>query len=171
MQPSDIFDPIVGFFSHLAHNFHRNLFHMFDDMNTTRYIRLIACAGAYFLLRPYLVKLGERIQGKQLEKLSSTPSDPYDAAIKEKGGREKLVTPNSLRGASGKTVSFADDGEGEAEGEGTGANWGKKARERQRKVVGRLAEQRERVLREDDEGNEKDLMELLVDYQEGEDGW
>lgn len=166
MAVDDIFEAIVAQLYHWANNFHRNLFHMFDDMNTTRYIRLIACVGAYLLLRPYFVKIGEKIQAKELEKQGSA-KDPYEASTKDD---KKKITPNALRGAGGKTVSFADPDD-EDEGEPTGVQWGKKARQRQRKVVSKLLEKREEQLREDDEEEDKDIMELLVDYEPGQDGW
>jgi len=165
MQANDVIETIVAQIHHWGNNFHRNLFHMFDDMNTTRYIRLIACVGAYLLLRPYFVKLGEKIQSKEHEKQSSA-KDPYEASTK---GDKKKITPNALRGAGGKTVSFADTDEDE--GEPSGVQWGKKARHRQRKVVSKLLEKHEEKLREDDEEEDKDIMELLVDYEPGQDGW
>jgi len=167
MQPTDVIDAIVAQLYQWGNNFHRNLFHMFDDMNTTRYIRLIACVGAYLLLRPYFVKIGEKIQAKELEKAQA--ADPYDAATKDAKDKKK-ITPNALRGVGGKTVTF-EESEDENEGEPTGVQWGKKARQRQRKVVSKVLEKREEQLREDDSDEEKDVMELLVDYEPGKDGW
>ncbi|KUJ11417.1 DUF1531-domain-containing protein [Mollisia scopiformis] len=166
MQANDIFEAIVAQLYHWGNNFHRNLFHMFDDMNTTRYLRLIACVGAYLLLRPYFVKIGEKIQAKEHEKQSAA-KDAYEASTK---GDKKKITPNALRGAGGKTVTFADSDE-EDSAEPTGVQWGKKARQRQRKVVSKLLEKHEEKLREDDEEEDKDIMELLVDYEPGQDGW
>lgn len=141
------------------------MFHMFDDMNMVRYIRLAACVGAYLLLRPYFVKIGARIQEKEYEKQSAAAKDPYEASLKGKGEKKK-ITPNSLRG--GKTVSFKDTEEEEKEA--SGIQWGKKARQRQKKAANASLSKNEERLREDDE-EEKDIMELLVDYDEGEDGW
>jgi len=169
MQASDVFDAFVAQIYHWGKNFHRNLFHMFDDMNTTRYIRLIACVGAYLLLRPYFVKLGEKIQAKEMEKQNAA-KDPYEASTKGVKGNKKKITPNALRGAGGKSVTFADSDD-EGEGEPTGIQWGKKARQRQRKVVSKLVEKHEEQLQEDDEEEDKDIMELLVDYEPGQDGW
>jgi len=164
MQASDIIDTIVAQIYHWGNNFHRNLFHMFDDMNMTRYIRLAACVGAYMLLRPYFVKLGAKIQEKEYAKQSAA-KDPYEASVK---GDKKKISPNALRG--GKSVSFKDSDE-EDKGEPSGVQWGKKARQRQKKVVNQLLEKKEERLREDDEEEKKDVMDLLVDYDEGEDGW
>jgi hypothetical protein len=166
MQASDIYEMLVAQIYHWGHNFHRNLFHMFDDMNMVRYIRLAACVGAYMLLRPYFVKIGAKIQEKEYEKQSAAAKDPYEASVK---GDKKKITPNSLRG--GKTVSFQDTEEEEEKGEVSGVQWGKKARQRQKKVVNALLEKKEERLREDDEEEKKDVMDLLVDYDEGEDGW
>lgn len=167
MQANDIFEAIVAQIYHWANNFHRNLFHMFDDMNTTRYIRLVACVGAYLLLRPWFVKLGEKIQAKEHEKATKA-KDPYEAVTK--ADKKNKITPNALRGAGGKTVTFADTDE-EDTAEPTGVQWGKKARQRQRKVVSKLLEKNEEKLREDDEEEDQDIMELLVDYEPGQDGW
>lgn len=139
---------------------------MFDDMNMVRYIRLAACVGAYLLLRPYFVKIGAKIQEKEYEKQSAAAKDPYEASVKGTGEKKK-ITPNSLRG--GKTVSFKDDEEEEKEV--TGVQWGKKARQRQKKVVDAVLGKKEQMLKVDDEEEKKDVMDLLVDYDEGEDGW
>ncbi|CZR60310.1 uncharacterized protein PAC_10206 [Phialocephala subalpina] len=163
MGPQDIYHFVVDWVYYFANNFHRNLFHMFDDMNTTRYIRLIACVGAYLLARPYLVKLGEKISQKELEKQNKA-KDPYDAATKEKGDKKK-IEPNALRGG-GKSVSFEEvEKEEDDEGEASGFQWGKKAKQRARKEAEKKLAAQEKVLQDDD------IMEHLVDYEPGQDGW
>lgn len=145
-----------------ANNFYRNFFGMWDGMNVIRFIRMVAIVGAYFLLRPYLMKIGEYLQGKQHEKEIDTD---------ELAGPKAKISPNQLRGAGGKEVEIPDSDE-EEEAEGTGADWGKKARKRQRQLVKKVLEEdekRRRELQEDDE--DKDIQEYLVDYVEGEDGW
>lgn len=146
---------------------------MFDDMNMTRYIRLIACVGAYLLLRPYFVKIGTKIQEKEFEKQSQAAraKDPYEAATIADGSGKKKISPNSLREGGGgkKTVSF--EGDKKEEVEATGKEWGGKARLRQKRVVDGLLEVKEKRLREDDEEEKKDVLELLKDYDSGEDGW
>jgi protein trafficking PGA2 len=154
-------------------NFTRNAIHMWDDMTLLKYIRLVAIVGAYALLRPYMMKWGEKIQAKQHEK----ELDPYEIATADAKAKGKgMVSPNDLRGvgltgAGGKVVEL-EDSESEEETTGADVKWGKKARKRQRTVVKKiLADQEEvrRQLQEDDE--DKDIQEYLVDYTPGEDGW
>merc|ERR1711977_719565 len=129
-------------------NLTRNAVHMWDDMSTINYIRMIAIVGGYLFLRPYLQKWGERQQAKQ---------------------HEKMLSQNALRaGGGGKSVSFADEGgesASESGQEGGKEEWGKKEKKRQRKVV-------EKKIAEAEEGSDEiDIMEHLVDYEEGKDGW
>jgi len=154
-------------------NFTRNAIHMWDDMTLLKYIRLVAIVGAYALLRPYMMKWGEKIQAKQHEK----ELDPYEIATADAKAKGKgMVSPNDLRGVSltgagGKVVEL-EDSQSEEETTGADVKWGKKARKRQRTVVKKiLADQEEvrRQLQEDDE--DKDIQEYLVDYTPGEDGW
>jgi hypothetical protein len=147
------------------HNFTHNIVHMWDGMTMIKYIRLIAVAGAYILLRPYLVKLGEKFQTKEHEK----ELDPYEM---EK--QKAKLSPNALRGVSGKVAELEDSDEGQEEGGATGGDvkWGKKARKRQRMSIKKLLEEKEKLLQEQQEDDDdKDIQEYLVDYVEGEDGW
>jgi len=153
-------------------NFTRNIIHMWDGMTLLKYIRLIAIVGAYALLRPYLMKWGEKLQAKQHEK----ELDPYEMATADTKDKGKgMVSPNDLRGvgltgAGGKVVEL--DSESEEETTGSDVKWGKKARKRQRTVVKKILANEEEVrrqLQEDDE--DKDIQEYLVDYTPGEDGW
>jgi len=88
---------------------------------------------------------------------------------KKKGGKKAKISPNALRaGGGGKSVSFADEGgesASESGQEGGKEEWGKKEKKRQRKVV-------EKKIAEAEEGSDEiDIMEHLVDYEEGKDGW
>ncbi len=144
---------------------------MWDDMTLLKYIRLVAIVGAYALLRPYLMKWGEKLQAKEHEK----ELDPYEMATADAKDKGKL-SPNDLRGVGvtgvgGKVVEL-EDSESEEETTGTDVKWGKKARKRQRAVVKKILADEEEVrrqLQEDDE--DKDIQEYLVDYTPGEDGW
>ncbi|KAH7378159.1 trafficking PGA2-domain-containing protein [Cadophora sp. MPI-SDFR-AT-0126] len=145
-------------------NLTRNAVHMWDDMTTLNYIRMIAIVGGYLFIRPYLQRYGERQQAKQMEKM---------LAQKEGGegkGKKAKISPNALRdGGAGKSVKFADEGaesEGEGVGEGGKEERGKKEKKRQKKVV----EKKSRAS-EEEESDEMDIMEHLVDYEEGKDGW
>lgn len=153
-----------------ANNFVRNATHMWDGMTLIKYIRLIAIVGAYVLLRPYLMKLGAKLQAKEHEK----ELDPYEmATADEKSGGKAKISPNNLRGIDGKVVELQEsDSEEEAEGTGTDVKWGKKARKRQRAVIKKVLEDEERIRRElQEEDEDKDIMEYLVDYESGKDGW
>jgi len=148
-----------------ANNFFRNAVHMWDGMTLVKYIRLVAVIGAYALLRPYLMKLGAKLQAKEHEK----ELDPYEMATQDEQAKGKL-SPNNLRGIDGKAVQLADS-ESEEEA-GADVKWGKKARRRQRAVVKKVLEDEERIRRELQEDDEdKDILEYLVDYEPGKDGW
>jgi hypothetical protein len=134
-----------------ADNFQRTLSEAFYNMTPEKFIRLIAIIGAYALLRPYIVKLGSRFQTKEHEKEVDSTEMAVAAA----------TLPNSLRG---KVEAPEDSDEDEAEGQVTGADWGKKARRRQRQMVRKVLEADERMRREQQEDDEdKDIEEFLVD--------
>jgi hypothetical protein len=149
-------------------NFVRNATHMWDGMTAIKYIRLIAIVGAYALLRPYLMKLGAKLQGKQFEK----ELDPYEMATKEEKKKKGKISPNQLRGAGGEVVELESESEEEEGATGSDVKWGKKARKRQRAVVRKVLEDEERIRRELQEDDEdRDIQEYLVDYEPGKDGW
>lgn len=165
-------DTITDFFAHYGGNLVRNMIATVDGMTYIKYIRLIAIVGAYALLRPYIIKLGAKMQTKEHEKEIDT---------EELLGPKAKMSPNMLRGYGGKEVEI-EESESEAEGEATGTNWGKKARKRQRAQDKKLlaeVEERRRQLQEDDEDKDieeylidgKDIRDHLVDYEEGVDGW
>jgi len=179
---SDI-DPIefvVGYLQFFYTNFTRNAIHMWDGMSAFKYIRIIAIVGGYLLLRPYIVKVGNYIQEREHAKASkaSKAAEEKERQREKKRGM-KVLGANALRGGvdepkvekkkGGKGVRFSEDVEvdSEPEGNATGGDvkWGKKARQRQRKVEKLVAEAEENRLKEDD------IMDLLVDYEEGKDGW
>jgi hypothetical protein len=150
-----------------ANNFVRNAIHMWDGMTLIKYIRLIAIVGAYALLRPYLMKLGAKLQAKEHEK----ELDPYEMATKDEQGKAKL-SPNQLRGVDGKVVELQESDSEEEAATGSDVKWGKKARKRQRAVIKKVLEDEERIRRElQEEEEDKDIMEYLVDYEPGKDGW
>ena len=78
-------DVIKTYFNNLINNLHGS----FARLKPEGWIRLIWIVGANLLLRPYLMKLGERQQKKQHEAAASSDA-PTDAE----------VHPNELR--SGK---------------------------------------------------------------------
>lgn len=141
---------------YFALNFLHNIENMFD-MDLRSIIRLVVVVGAYLLIRPYLVKGGAKLQEKQHEKV-------FEADKKRE--KEALISANSLRGQ----VEVPEDTESEEEGQASGVNWGGKARKKQRKVLRQILEKDEKMRLEDDQ-DDKDIMDLLVDYEEGKDGW
>jgi hypothetical protein len=133
----------------------------FTNMTAEKWIRIIVVAGAYALLRPYIIKLGAKQQMKAHER-----QEAEDAAA-----AEAAITPNQLRGQ----IDIPDDSSDEEDMLQPGAQkkevpaavtateWGKKARRRQRNVVKKLLdaeEERLRQLHEDEE--DKDIEEFLV---------
>jgi len=116
-----------------------------------QWIRIVIVIGSYLLLRPYLLKWAGRAQEKQHEKM---------IGAEEKGSKAK-ISANSLRGQ----VEVPDDTDEEAEGQATGANWGKKARKRQRWFVNKALEEDERRrMEEQDELDDKEVEDFLVRY-------
>jgi hypothetical protein len=146
-----------------AGNFYRNITHILDDMDATRWIRLIAVVGAYFLLRPYVLKFGAKVQAAEHEK-------EVDARDMKK--MKAKISPNSLRGQVEIPDSDEED-EVESTSTSTEPQWGKKARKRSRRVLKKILEDQERLLEEDDNEDIKEFLEsdVLVDYEEGKDGW
>lgn len=130
-----------------------NLKTTMDNMTPEKWIRIIIIAGAYALLRPYIIKLGAKAQMRAHE------AEEADHAAE--------ISPNQLRGQ----VEIPEDSDDEdavlKKDEKTAAvtatEWGKKARRRQRGVIKKLIdveEERLRVLQEDEE--DKDIEEFLV---------
>jgi hypothetical protein len=143
---------------YFALNFLHNIENAFD-MDLRTFIRIVVVVGAYLLIRPYLVQGGAKMQERQHDKVI--------AADKKREGQAK-ISPNSLRGQ----VEVPEDTDSEEEGQATGANWGGKARKKQRRALRQILEADEKM-RLDAEGDkdDKDIMDLLVDYEEGKDGW
>lgn len=125
-------------------NFRNNINASVMNVSMNGYIRLVAIVGAYVLLRPWIVKLGAKMQGLDL-----------DAADKALTGK---VTANALRGGVVK-----EESESEEEVETSGADWGKKARKRQRQLEKKKRQEvRKRLEEEENELEEKDLEEFLL---------
>ncbi|KPM41304.1 hypothetical protein AK830_g5256 [Neonectria ditissima] len=127
-------------------NASNNLAATFSDMSAQNWIRMIVIVGGYMLLRPYVLKLAGKVAVRKLEEQDE----------KEKAAAKAKISPNELRGG------VAEDGSeiGE-EGESTGADWGEKARTRQRVMLKQLVEAEE--LRRQEEEDDKDIEDLLED--------
>ncbi|KAK3373830.1 protein trafficking Pga2 [Lasiosphaeria ovina] len=117
-----------------------------------KWIKLVIIAGAYMLLRPYIIKLGGRAQMRSHED---------EAAESEATYQKAQISPNQLRGQ----VDIPEDSDDETE-EGalaSGADWGKKARRRQRDMIKKLLDAEERRLQETlEEEEDKDIEEFLI---------
>lgn len=123
-----------------------NLWATFTDLSLHKLVRIVMVLGGYILLRPYLLKLSGRSQ-----------MDQHEAPLPE--GAKAAISPNSLRGQ----VDIPEDSGDEDEDGATGADWGKKARRRQRDVLKRLLDaEEERLAAEQEDEEDKDIEEFLV---------
>jgi hypothetical protein len=140
-------------------NFYHNATHILDDMDATRWLRLVAVVGAYLLFRPLILKFGAKVQAAEHEK---------EVNFEEEKKKKAKISANALRGDESE-----DEEEEEVEVTGAEPQWGKKARKRSRKVVREILEAQERLLEEDDNEDIKEFLEsdILVDFEEGKDGW
>ena len=134
-----------------------------ERMTPEQWLRLVVIACGYALLRPYLLKLGGKHQqadheraldlseAQDLQRASGkVVRDPRDGAL-----RERADVPEDTDSGS--------EGEGPA-GKSAGADWGKKARRRQRRVVRTLLEQEERRKEMEVENeSDKEIEDLLVE--------
>ncbi len=134
-----------------------NLSNSFSHLTVQQWIRLVAIVGAYLLLRPYLIKLGARIQMKQHEK--------EEAASAEERANEAEMTPNDFRGHKVVIPEESDsEDDGDEGAQASAADWGKRARRRQRHMVKKILADHEKKLAEQQEDDEdKDIQEFLVD--------
>ncbi|KAK7427133.1 hypothetical protein QQZ08_006402 [Neonectria magnoliae] len=127
-------------------NASNNLAATFSDMTTQNWIRMIVIVGGYMLLRPYVLKLAGKVAVRKMEEQDE----------KEKATAKAKISPNELRGGA------AEDGtETDEQGDSTGADWGEKARTRQRVMLKQLVEAEE--LRRQEEEDDKDIEDLLED--------
>ncbi|KAM0335690.1 hypothetical protein ACHAQA_000740 [Verticillium albo-atrum] len=118
----------------------------FTELTYDKFIRLVIIVGAYALLRPYMLKLSGRSQMAQ-------HVEANDEAKAE-------ISPNSLRGQVDIPEDSDDEGD---EAAATGADWGKKARRRQREVLKMMMDAEEAKLAQEQEDEEdKDIEEFLV---------
>ncbi|RKF77824.1 putative trafficking pga2 [Golovinomyces cichoracearum] len=154
---------IPGFVQQGRDNLVRNVRGMWDGMRPRDYIRIVVVVGAYLLLRPYLLKYAAKIQAKEHAKHAFDPSKPSS---------NSKISPNQLR--DGHITEIDENEQSEAEGDGiaNGAGWGKKTRKRQRRADMKAIEDEERrKLQMEGEKDDQDIMQYLVDYEEGKDGW
>ena len=143
---------------YFALNFLHNIENIFD-MDLRTIIRLVVVVGAYLLIRPYLVKGGAYMQERQHDKV---------IAADKKREKDARLSPNDLRGQANVPVHT----DSEEEGQASGLNWGVSARKRQKRELRKQLDADEKLkLDIEGEKDDKDIMEYLVDYEEGKDGW
>ncbi|KAK3325527.1 protein trafficking Pga2 [Apodospora peruviana] len=146
-------DGVVDVAKMVGNRFTTNVQSGLANMSPEKWIRLVIIAGAYMLLRPYIIKLGAKAQMKAHEKEEAEAEEAAKAQI----------SPNELRGQAVKIPEDSDDEDDYATAEATGPDWGKKARRRQRTMIKKLLEAEERRLEESKEEEEdKDIEEFLI---------
>ncbi|KAJ4306414.1 hypothetical protein N0V88_001215 [Collariella sp. IMI 366227] len=132
--------------------FTTNIKGTFTNLTPEKFIRIAIVAGAYLLLRPYIIKLGGKAQMKAYE-------EEHERAEEEAKAK---MSANELRGH----VDIPDDTDDEEEAataEASGPDWGKKARRRQREMIKKLLDAEEERLREtQEELEDKDIEEYLI---------
>lgn len=124
-------------------NASNNLSNTFNNMTMQSWIRLIVIVGGYMLLRPYMMKFVTKGAVRKMEEED------------EREKRKAQISPNELRGLTEEEPEIDEDGDG------TGADWGQKARVRQRTMLKNLLEAEEQRRLEEEE--DKDIADLLED--------
>jgi len=153
---ADIINQIYEVFAFWGHNLKTNITLSFTNMDTQGYIRMVAIVGAYLLIRPYLMKLGAKAQGRQHEK----EIDPSKMA--SSNGKKAKISANSLRGQV-EILDDSDEDEEEGKATATEMNWGKKARKRQRQMIKKVLETGEKKKMDEQESeDDKEMEEWLL---------
>ncbi|KAF4967174.1 hypothetical protein FSARC_5246 [Fusarium sarcochroum] len=124
-------------------NASNNLSNAFESMDTKAWLRLVVIVGGYMLLRPIFMKIVTKGAVRKMEEED------------EREKRKAQISPNELRGLA------EDEPDIDEEGDGTGADWGQKARVRQRTMLKDMLEAEER--RREEEEDDKDIADLLED--------
>ncbi|KAK3179548.1 hypothetical protein K4F52_009040 [Lecanicillium sp. MT-2017a] len=134
-----------------GNNASSNVQDAFSRMTIHSWLRLTVIVCGYMLLRPYAMKWAAKGAVQKME----------DEDAKEKEQKAD-ITPNDLRGVKDQLYEQeGDDDDDGDDGDATGANWGKKARVRQRTMIKQLLEAEERRRLEEEE--DKDIQEFLED--------
>lgn len=133
-------------------NLVRNTTQAFTEMKPEGYIRLVVIVGAYALIRPYLMKLGAKMQERQHERDAMEELLPTD------------IHPNELRTGKKYAIPGVEESDDEEETEVKPGQWGKAARVRQRKFIrGKLEEEERRLQAEQEAESDKEIEDLLID--------
>jgi len=144
-------DGLANLATTLTNRVSTNLRGSITDLTPEKFIRIVIVAGAYILLRPYLIKLGGRAQMQSFEEESERAEAEAMAEI----------SPNELRGKV--EIPEDTDDEDETTAAASGPDWGKKARRRQRETIKKLLDAEEQRLQESlEEEEDKDIEEFLI---------
>ncbi|KAK0392361.1 hypothetical protein NLU13_1856 [Sarocladium strictum] len=128
-------------------NASRNLQDSFGNMSAQSWLRLVVIVGGYILFRSQLTQYLSRKAVKDMEKKD----------VQDQAAAKAKVTANQLR--SGKPDVVEEEEDEYYEGQGTGADWGAKARTRQRLMLKKLMEKEEQ--RNQDDEDDEDIADLL----------
>lgn len=146
-------EQIVSTLSQWGANFVNQSNSAFARMTVKDWIRMVVVVGGYLLIRPYIMKLGAKMQEKT----------HAEESAQEVGSAE--LNGNDLRGSRRKMPipGVDSDSDEDEKGPAGAANWGRNARVRQRKFVRKQLEEHERRLKEEAEAeSDKDIEEFLV---------
>jgi hypothetical protein len=149
--------PSIGeLLSTWAGNFKYQTTKAVTNLKTKDYIRLVIIIGGYCLLRPYLMKLGAKLQARQHERDSAMSVEPGSAMDgNDLRGKKKMPIPG---------LDSDDEDDEEESSEVTAGDWGRNARIRQRNFIRQKLEEHEQRLREEAEAaSDKEIEEFLVD--------
>ncbi|CCU74765.1 hypothetical protein BGHDH14_bgh02598 [Blumeria hordei DH14] len=143
-------------------NLVHNVWGMCERICLRDFIRIIIIVGGYLLLRPYLLKFAAKIQAKQYAN---------DADTDVSTSSDKL-SHNQLRGTGAVDLPHSDSEDNQNDRIASGADWGTKARKRQKRAIKRIMEEKEeKWLEAEGDIDDKEIMDLLVHYEEEKDGW
>ncbi|KYK58674.1 hypothetical protein DCS_05691 [Drechmeria coniospora] len=144
-----LLEQLMARLSMYGNNASNNMSNAFASMSLQSWIRLTVIVGGYLLLRPYFMKWAGKHAVNTMEE--------EDAKSRGKSSTDADITPNEFRGIKEK-LQAAELGD---EGDGTGADWGRKARLRQRQLLKDMLEEEER--RRAAENEDADIQEFLED--------
>ncbi|KAI1004050.1 hypothetical protein K3495_g4168 [Podosphaera aphanis] len=147
---------ITGLFKQGGDNFVRNVTGMWDGMRPRDYIRIIVIIGAYLLFRPYLLKFAAKLQARENEKQDKLK--PSEVTTK--------LSPNQLRDGSNATSKLTQSMKKENNGEKSVVRRGDKSK-KQKQATTKLDENKT----QSELQGKTNIMDYLVDYEEGKDGW
>lgn len=125
-------------------NLYYNITTLPDRMGSKSFIRCVIILGTYIFIRPYIVKFFAWTHLK-----TNTSKQVLDAGLQKSADEwnDTLVSANDLRSNRG---GFTND-------------------EVRKRVAGKEDELRRKI--ETGEIKQEEMFDLLVDYEEGKDGW